>query len=291
MDTAKHRVGRRELYLGLLIDTEKMVITFDPIHTEATALQVASALDVVRGKAEVVPEGDQRSLAGKFNWYAEVLQSGRTRTRMWYLYGRHGLSLYDKQHVQLVDDLSWWHEVLSAWQRGGLSGLEFPILNAETALHDLRVVQSDASGTDGHGYFYGRADEPDPQYVACQWGDTTIYSSHQAELLSLLHYAESTADENCLLVWVSDSSSAVWSVNKGRCREDQGLEVLRRILELLDRRRITVVALWVPREENELADHLSHLALILHRDEARGRISELRDARRGSRADPVAPEP
>jgi 8-oxo-dGTP pyrophosphatase MutT (NUDIX family) len=45
------------------------------------------------------------------------------------------------------------------------------------------------------------------------------------------------------------------------------------ILELCDVLRVQIVALWVPREENELADYLSHLSFILNRDSVGGVVS------------------
>lgn len=279
LGTAKHRVGQQALYLGMLVDTVRGTISFDPVHAEATAEQIEEAQRIIQGRINQLPAGERSSLAGKFNWYSEVLQSGRTRTRMLYLYGVHGLALHDKQRDQLLDDLEWWLGVVRTWQAGKVSGLEYPILNAATLRADprrLRVVQSDASGVDGHGYYYGSVDEPDPRFVACQWDEGVgTLSSHHDELYSLLHYARHTDDSDCLLIWVSDSSSAVWTVNKGRCREDQGLDVLRQLLDLLDRRRIAVVAIWVPREQNTLADRLSHLARLLDRHEVQGRLSEL----------------
>ena len=64
--------------------------------------------------------------------------------------------------------------------------------------------------------------------------------------------------------------AAVWSVNKGRCKEELGLETLARILGLCDEYHVQILALWVPRELNKTADYLSHLANSLNRSEVRG---------------------
>jgi len=52
------------------------------------------------------------------------------------------------------------------------------------------------------------------------------------------------------LIWVSDSLSAVWSVNKGRCHSPSGLQTLEEILGICDECGVQLVLLWVPREEN-----------------------------------------
>ena len=79
-------------------------------------------------------------------------------------------------------------------------------------------------------------------------------------------------------MWVSDSESAVWSVNKGRCDEEMALPYLSNMLQLCDDRSIQLLALWVPREENQLADYLSHYAFLSDRDVVSGWVSELASA-------------
>ena len=87
---------------------------------------------------------------------------------------------------------------------------------------------------------------------------------------ALLHFLMHTDIHDLVLVWVTDSLAAAWSVNKGRCHEELGLITLTAILTLCDDKKIILVALWVPREHNEYADYLSHLAVYLNRSEVRG---------------------
>jgi hypothetical protein len=49
-------------------------------------------------------------------------------------------------------------------------------------------------------------------------------------------------------------------MNKGSCCAFEDLEILTEIFSLADARGIYLVALWVPREENQFADFLSHLS-------------------------------
>ena len=153
-------------------------------------------------------------------------------------------------------------------------GVEYPILNAEELASDgdsIWVVQSDASGPDGFGYYYGSLVGDAHQYVSRVWGGEYLFgSSHNGEMQSLLHFLRHTAERHKVLVWISDSLSAVWSVNKGRCRADGSLAVLNEILRLCDVYHLQLLALWVPREDNLYADYLSHLASSLRREEVVG---------------------
>ena len=79
----------------------------------------------------------------------------------------------------------------------------------------------------------------------------------------------------CKLIWVSDSLSAVFSLNNGRATEERCQQLIEEILELCDVLKVQVVGLWVPREENELADYLSHLSTMLNRDSVGGTLSGL----------------
>jgi hypothetical protein len=63
----------------------------------------------------------------------------------------------------------------------------------------------------------------------------------------------------------------MWTVNKGRCKEETGLIILEEIFELCDLHRVQLMALWVPREDNMLSDFLSHLSVTLNRSEYEGR--------------------
>ena len=129
------------------------------------------------------------------------------------------------------------------------------------------MVQSDASGVDGFGFFYGTIDDDNPSFVSRSFPATqSRRSSHALELAALASFLQFDATPNCLLVWVTDSSAGVWSVNKGRCHVE---EDLLQILTIADDRRIQLLALLVPREINQSADYLSHLSYMLNREEVR----------------------
>lgn len=164
-------------------------------------------------------------------------------------------------------------------EEGTDADASYPMLSASVLLGTpgkLHVLQSDASGPDGFGYFYGPLGEANPEYYSRVWGDGYAFvTSHHGELSAPLHYLRHSSVSDCMLVWTTDCQAAVWSVCKGRCREDAGMARLRELLALCDERRVVLVAIWAPREVMERADHLSHLAARLGLTEARGRLTGL----------------
>jgi hypothetical protein len=140
-------------------------------------------------------------------------------------------------------------------------------------MESIVMVASDASGTDGFGYYSGCIEAEDFAFYARKWGgDYEFTSSHTGELLALQHYLVNKYDGNAkVLIWITDSLSAMFSVNKGRCKEESGLKVLENILESCDNYKIQLLAIWVPREYNQISDFLSHLCHVLDREEYQGR--------------------
>ena len=169
-------------------------------------------------------------------------------------------------------------------------GSEFPILSyseitANPAM--VQLVQSDASGIDGYGYFCSTLAAEQTTFVAkCFPADFIFKSSHGAELTALAAYMETEAKHSCITIWLTDCMSAVFSVNKGRCFEQSDLMILDRILSAADKKKNQLIALWVPRDTNTLADYLSHLCNYSNREEVRGRIEDLADTAPRPRAAP-----
>ena len=62
------------------------------------------------------------------------------------------------------------------------------------------------------------------------------------------------------------------SINSGVCKAVDGLALLESSLAICDARQIVLLAFWVPREHNRIADFLSHLSTI-HRSEVAGRFT------------------
>jgi hypothetical protein len=295
MSKEKEEVGQRIVYVGVMIDTINMTLSFEATSAKGMELQLKQYLLTLEKGKDLDP-ATIRHVAGKLGWYCEVLQSGRVHVRSWWAYQKFGKHLHFTSRVKLIQDTTWWIGVLNRWASDNLNGLEYPILSASELLDQpdkMYLVQSDASGTDGFGYFEGYLTDEDPKFTAGQWTqDFQFVTSHNGELKALQHFVQQTSISRVMLVWISDSLSAVWSVNKGRCKEECGLITLRIILEECDNKRLQIIAIWVPRELNLIADYLSHLASSLHRDLVRGRLGDLGSAQshRGRGIEQETPE-
>ena len=106
------------------------------------------------------------------------------------------------------------------------------------------------------------------------------------ELVGLYRMLLQCNRREVLMVWVSDAQSAVWAINKGRARHDINADLLRILFDHCDDHHIILIALWVPRELNMLADSLSHYAHSLDRREVSGRLQELRTQAAGAGGEP-----
>jgi hypothetical protein len=276
MAADKEAVSQRLVFLGVLICTVNMKLSFDAVQAKGMKHQLSQYLRLLQSAKEL-DRGTIRHIAGCINWYAEVVQSGRLHNRSWWQYYTHGrhLSYHGKQ--RLIADTSWWIDMLDQWSREGHAGPEYSIISADELLSTpdkLVVMQSDAAGEDGFGYYYGGLEEVESKFVSVAWGGQfTFDTSHNGELQALLHFLLGRQTKDQLIIWVSDALAAVWSINKGRCYEDVAFETLSRILTLCDNLRCQILALWVPREQNTLADYLSHLSRYANRPEVRGEVS------------------
>ena len=239
--------------------------------------QLSSSLAILKAGRDL-DMGTIRHTAGRLGWYAEVLQSGRCRTKGWWGYTRFWKQLRPVNRAGLIKDTEWWLEKIRVWADGGLSGVEYPILTADETLrapHTIYIVQSDASGGDGFGFVEGFLEDENPGYVSRQWGDGySFFTSHNGELQAFLFWIRTTSIRSKLVLWVTDCLSAVWSVNKGGCHEDAGFETLSSVLEEADEKGLFLLALWCPREHNRFPDYLSHLATYLLRVETRGHVGD-----------------
>jgi hypothetical protein len=273
----KNEVGQRIVYLGILIDSQRMTVSFEPVQARGMSALLQTYLNKIRC-GRTIEGGAIRSVAGSLNWYSEVLQSGRLHVRSWWLYSIHKGKITAAIRRKLIADTQWWVCILDEWGRGGVTGREYPIFSASELLSDpnkVYVVQSDASGDDGLGYYHGVLDESEPRFYSQPWDQEHHFqSSHNGELQALRCFLNREGVGNKVLIWVSDSLSAVWSVNKGRCYADVSMAALEDILQVCDDRHLQILAVWTPRERNELADYLSHLSTHMLRSRVAGKLHE-----------------
>lgn len=281
MSVEKNEHGKRMTFLGVELNTETMRLSFDRTQSKGMRIQLESYLEKIVSRNHLDP-GVIRHVCGKLNWYSEVVQSGRIHIASWWNYQRHHYRLSDIGLKQLVVDTMWWINLLHTWELNNSSRLEYSILSAEELISrndSITVLQSDASGPHGFGYhfsYYGD-DAGSAKWVSKRWPINHQYnvSSHSDELMALKDFLLSThVTADSILVWVTDSESAMWSVNKGRCHSAASLSVLSDILTSCDSHRIQLVALWVPREQNTAADYLSHLSYYMNREEVSGQWAD-----------------
>jgi hypothetical protein len=278
MDKEKTKIGQRIVWLGILIDTVRMTLRIDAVQARGFLIQLKEYTNRVV-ESKYLDMSLLRHLAGKLNWFAEVIQSGRLHI--------HGLWDYITSHPKMssttydkvLKDLKWWETKLDSWGSELEAGGEYPILNGQELLSNpgwVEILQSDASGTDGFGYIWSLLGEENGSYnwYASQWGLEVPSQSHEAELRALHHFIRQRTHSSKLIVWVSDSESACWTINKGHCKDPKAYVLLEELFLECERLTVQVIALWVPREQNRLTDYLSHFAMLMDRVEVEGSSKE-----------------
>ena len=267
----KSKLGTAEVLLGVMVDTQSMTLRFDPIQCKG----VKQTLLLLRTEITNDSNPDHtlvRHICGKLNWFSEILQSGRLRLSQWWKFCHHGIGNPGAFKAALLEDTDWWIGVLSSWEAGSPSTLSYPVVNPSTlftAPKSVYLVQSDASGTDGFGYFCAYLEDTIASFHSTSWSDPDRIptSSHACELTALSHAIQHLPQHPPpqLVIWITDSLSSSFAINKGISRRDESFHLVNNILQECDNQRTIIVALWVPREQNQLADLLSHLACLLDR--------------------------
>jgi hypothetical protein len=255
-------------------------MSFDPLSAAGFHSELSLSLTKIMAVCHLT-HGEIRHIAGKLSHYSQVCQSGRCHIRWWWIYLHYGSSLSPEGVQNLLRYSRWWLKLLAVWKESHLSGIEYPVFSSSLLMNDdmIVVLQSDASGPHGFGYIAGYVNELNPSFYSARWlrREEVICntSSHFAELRALFHYVTTTTESNKILLWVSDSQSAVYSANNGSCHEQVSMDLISSVLSLCDTKHIYIIALWIPREVNLLPDYLSHLAYYINSEAAEGRISDL----------------
>lgn len=281
-NASKEEVGQRIAFLGIVIDTVQMVLSFEALPCAAFERELNQHLDVLRGGGQLSP-ADINRVCGKLNWFSSVLQAGPIHTRSWYIYSVHMTRLHHHWRQRLLSDTEWWLSILHRWssEDGATDRRNIPIVNSARLIADPRLIHccvSDASGPDGIGYFSGEWLSDNPVYFSRQWypGETFV-SSMNGELKALAECLLRTKLRNGVMIWITDSLSAAYVVNKGSCKSWADVQLVTKIFELADELGLQLFALWTPREANTLADYLSHLATFSHRPEVGGHVQDLEE--------------
>ena len=278
-------ISRQMVYLGILYDTDKMVMSIDRIKAMALLGVLQEALGDIR-RRKPISATNITSIAGRLESVSQVWQSGRVYTRIWWTYLKHGQSLFPHLFERLENHTGKWIEMLKIWTVGEISGREIPLWTWDVIKSTpgaFRILQSDSSGLDDHGFGYIKyqwvgfepEDKHEGEFVAQQWDEGYRFiHSHHGELQPLLHHLKESDFTECFLLFLSDNESAVWGINKGSCKDEISLQTLVEILDIADSRKIQLLGMWIPREENEVPDYLTHLTNILSTHLTTGRIEE-----------------
>ena len=219
-DPDKDGCSQQLVFFGVLIDTVSMKLRFDPVQARIVSLLLSEALEsLCHSTGPALSKTDIRSIAGKLGWYSEALQSGRLHTHSWWKLFRYGTSLSPSSFRTLIEDTKWWIKVTNRWGSGHENGFECPILSASELADNpeaMYLLQSDASGPGGFGYIHGYLHEDDPVFFSQRWTETEYFgTSHHGELQPLVHFLSHSEVRDLMLVWTTDSLSAMFSVDKG----------------------------------------------------------------------------
>ena len=274
MAVEKFDCSQRLVFIGFLIDTVSMTIRIDSVQAEGFKLQLIQYQEILH-RENMLSVSVRRHIAGKLNWYSEVVQTGRLHVHWFWKYADDLTVSIDPLLLRSLDlDLTWWIALLDSWAHGRNSGREYPILSGSELVKSpslLELVQSDASGDDGFGYVFSSLGSDEYHWYSAQWPlDNKCTQSHEGELRALHHYVLHNSHGGKIIVWITDSQSACWTVNRGHCSDPRAFPFLKEIYEHLDSCALQLVALWVPRELNDFPDYLSHYAMSISRFEASG---------------------
>jgi len=298
INPAKFQLAQQVVYLGFRLDSVTFTLRFTALNASCCLLQLQAFVESIASSA--ISFKTIERLAGKLNDLSSLLQCGRLHVRSFYQALRTRPLVSPALRHYLLRDSAYWITILTVWAANSSTGHEFQLYNSISLLANpalLHFVVSDASGIDDHGcgYYHGDTLTLDPTYHARAWStpvshattlallddftftepDIVFNSSHYGELAALLLFLRSRSFSNGVLLWISDSQSAVWSANKGYCHSTLSFRMLKAILQLCDDLFIVLVAVWTPRDENTLADYLSHLSFLSSRSSVSGSISEI----------------
>jgi len=268
----KFGAGQMMVFLGILIDSVSMTCRIEKVQAAGFKQQLLLYVASLKAGQDIDIQ-TVRHIAGKFSWYCEVLQSGRMHINSWWAYASTiDTAMPHRDLSWVIDDTLWWIDIMDHWEKDESSAQACKIFNSSEILANPRsfqLVQSDSSGIHGRGYVCSYYGQKDYKYYSKTW-DTLPCGSHSGELQALLDYFRNDLVKGSLIMWITDSQSGAWTVNKGNCDDPVGRQIMAEILGLCDEFQCQLFALWIPREVNALPDHLSHLSVLLNRDEVSG---------------------
>ena len=207
-------------------------------------------------------------------WFSNVITVGKLYTRPLFEILKTWNSDNSQLEAKFDKAYNWWHVTLSKWTRGTLLKANVRIIPSQL-IKDAVFVQQDA-GDEGLGYFtaFKVEDFKHVRWYACILPEDSVTSSTYKELSTIVWAVKSHQEwSNRLVVAVFDSSAAAFGVNNGSSSSISCMNLIEELYLLCDELNITIVALWIPRDENSFADMLTHFCLYNRSADAEGSFS------------------
>jgi hypothetical protein len=282
MQTDKSTVGQSIQFAGVVFDANHMVIGMTRLQAESARHLIRIAIGQIDDGVESIHFQDLHSLVARLQWKSQVLLTGASHLWSLWLLVNKSRATSPSARMAAREELGWWDQVLEGWEEGA-TWANRPIISARLLKESpgsVLVSATDASGVagEGGGGLWGTLDAEEHAWSAFTWEGLGLgepESSTLAELLAVRHIVTSIVTE-CrttpratsprVLVCVVDSSAAAYSLNKGRARggSSRALQLtIREIMTSVQEHGLVLVAIWVPRDQNAVADILSHLCRSL----------------------------
>ena len=243
--------ARRMVFLGILLDAERMVASLPP--ERFAALSVLLADWVARSSCS---KRELLSLIGSLSFACKVVPAGRLFLRRLIDFSMTlpGLSAVAVLPAEARLDVQWWVDFLPTWDGSSV----FPAPPVDSIQLQLYTDASDV----GMGGFFGR------------WWFSTPWSSFFAE--RPIHVRELVAVATALFLWgdhlrdrqvvlFSDSSAVVAVWQKGSTRDPLCMRIIREVFFFLAGRNIRLCMQHVSGLLNCKADALSRLQVLRFR--------------------------
>jgi hypothetical protein len=252
-ESEKKRVwGSQGECLGKSFDLGKGMVCVPPARLHRYLVNLHVALEALKSDNSTVRAAVTKDMlariTGTLAWIAETTISGALHLGGLYAVTARGKSI-QRCRERVIDDLQWWADEAAAGR------LRTELALGESPVHTGSVDASDVAlgAVTPEGALW-RALEPVERAM----------SSTRRELRAceMLLQERGPAIEGSTLVVTMDSLSAVLSINKGRLKGKGGTRDLRRLYALMERHRVHVVALWIPREYNRKPDAVSKCASL-----------------------------
>ena len=290
------RVGpvQAATFKGVLLNSVDMTQCVNPAAAELFKNSLAIYISIIENGQDLSWDVTRHVCGVLENW-AQLCQEGRDRAASVWQYLKYGPDLWPACRHRLLEDLRWWLMKAELFAVGDAEGC-FPLINGSTLADDpdaIMVSVTDYSGPDGIGGISGRLNDRNPRFFSIQHDDPLHgMSSFDGELSAFLQELRRDLNEMSspdprgvssttpvlVHLWVTDNEGAAYAINSGRCSEDSGRALMRQIFSIAAGLRRTLVAVWIPREENHVSDKLSHYAALLGVGRIEGVFSDLPDS-------------